>query len=82
MQNKVMERKFAEGTCLDVRTVGTYVSDGLFELPTYVDGADYADARDERWIWSIGKSDMDGRIFAATDDRFYLCPGWECIFLR
>jgi len=82
MLNKRMEEALLKGDCIDVRTIGTRMADGSFLLERFVDGKDYADAETERWIFSIGRSEADGKIYAAFDFRFYECPGWECLFLR
>lgn len=67
---------------IDVRREGFQISDGIFHLNRFVEGADYADFLNQRRIWSIGRNVHDGRIEAALDTRYYGDPNWECLFLR
>lgn len=48
----------------------------------FVVGADYCDLSEEVWIWSIGRHQKNGHIYAATDTRFYGDPDFECLWLR
>lgn len=86
MHNKAMKRKLDEGECLDVAKIGTEVKgEGkgrVFQLTRFEDGIDYCIAETEEWIWSIGRRKSDQTVFAATDARYYMCPGYECIWLR
>ena len=82
MQNLAMQQKLKTGEALNVLAEGRMDRPGLYELRRFVDGRDYCDPQNEWWIWSIGRSVVDGRIFAATDTRFYGDPNWECLFLR
>ena len=49
MMNKAMERKLADGECLDVGTIGSEVEPGVFELRrgAFEDGVDYCVAATE-----------------------------------
>ncbi len=82
MQNLAMERKLRAGEALSVLAEGQMVQPGLYQLGRFVENKDYCDPQHEWWIWSIGRSVFDGRIFAATDVRFHDDPSWECLFLR
>jgi hypothetical protein len=81
MQNLTMAEKLRNLSAIDVRVEGQEVGDGVFQLPRFVQGADYCDSKTERWIWSIGK-DFKGRVFAAVDTRYYGDPNYDCLFLR
>jgi hypothetical protein len=76
-----MLRKLDEGQCIDVSKCPR-MDDGSYLLQKYVDGVDYCDRERQEWIWSIGKHKLTGRIFAATDSRFYGDPNFECLWLR
>lgn len=94
LRNRAMARKLVQGRALDVRTMMLQVEpatathrwwpDGalIFTLREYVDNKDYCDVETERWIWSIGRCLLDGRILASTDLRFYENPDFECLWLR
>jgi hypothetical protein len=90
MLNQAMKRKLASGDAIDVETVltdfgpGDYgpAFAGVFRLREFKDGVDYCVGSTEQWIWSIGKRETDGAIFAAIDSRFYQNPAFECLFLR
>lgn len=82
MNNKRMEEKLATRECLDVRVIGKEIEPGLFELEMFLPDVDYADAKNEAWIWSIGKRISDGKIFASTETVLYNKPGFECLWLR
>ncbi len=85
MKNRAMAVDLATGTAIDVREIGVEVEGvpGVFELREYRDGVDYCDAREERWVWSIGRDTL-GRVFASTDARciFLDNPNFTCIWLR
>jgi hypothetical protein len=86
MKNKAMERKLnptSKIQCLDVRVIGKETDDPLiFELEDFIEDVDYCDKETERWIWSIGRRNADGKIFASIDTRFYQNPEYECLWLR
>lgn len=82
MQNKAMEAKLDSFDALDVRTIGFEIEPGVFELQKFSEDTDYCDAGTEQWIWSIGKREKDGKIFASTDARFYQKSGYDCLWLR
>lgn len=82
MENKAMEEKLRTGEALSVLVEGRELRNGVYELKRFVDGKDYCDPRKERWIWSIGQSVFDDKIYAATDTRFYGNPSYSCLFLR
>ena len=72
----------ADNECLDVREIGVEIAPGLYELKRFTDDADYRDSQTDKWIWSIGERNSDGKIFAATDSRFYLNDDYKCLWLR
>lgn len=82
MQNQAMQRKLTSRECLDVRALGEEIEPGLYRLDHFIEDVDYADAETETWVWSVGKSKDDGKIYAATDTRFYQNPAYECLWLR
>lgn len=82
MLNKAMEQKIKQGDCLDVRKCGVEVAPGLFELHSFNEDVDYADTENEDWIWSVGERLSDGKIFAATNSRFYQDNDYKCLWLR
>jgi hypothetical protein len=82
MQNKSMEAKLDKLDAMDVRVIGFEVEPGVFELSKFTEDMDYCDVENEQWIWSIGKREKDGKIFASTDARFYQKAGYECLWLR
>lgn len=82
MSNLVMQRMLRAGEALSVLAEGRELNSGMYELNRFVDGKDYCDPVKERWIWSIGRRFSDGKIFAATDARFYGDRNHDCLFLR
>jgi len=81
MYNLEMQRRLKIGDALSVLAEGVPV-DGMYQLRRFVEGKDYCDPTTERWIWSIGRRFKDGKIFAATDARFYGDRNHDCLFLR
>jgi hypothetical protein len=81
MHNKAMERKVLTGECLDI-SKHRNADEGVYVLPEFIDGKDYADCEREAWIWSIGRELATGKIVASTDTRYYQHPEFECLFLR
>jgi hypothetical protein len=82
MHNRAMRRKLEDGEALDVRAIGKELEPGVFELSRFVDDVDYCDAKNEEWIWSIGRRLRDGVVLAATNARFYQNDEFECLWLR
>lgn len=82
MENLAMLRKLKIGEALNVLVEGKKLSSSMYELHRFVEDKDYCDPLAERWIWSVGRRFSDGKIFAATDTRFYGDPNYECLFLR
>lgn len=84
MLNKAMERKLESGECLDVNEEGVIIAGwpGHFTLRDFVDGKDYCDAKNEAWVWSIGKHKGTGTIVASLAADLYQNPHFECVFLR
>lgn len=60
---------------------GVFLLDERMRLHT-IDGLDMCVKEREEWIWSVGVSQKDGRLYASTDSRFYQNPDYECVFLR
>jgi len=81
-RNQAMRRKLNSGTCIDVSVYPTY--GGAYVLPpgVFKEDYDYCDAKQERWIWSIGKRKSDGTVLASTTDEFYQNAEYECLWLR
>jgi hypothetical protein len=48
----------------------------------FKEGFDYCDAKNERWIWSIGRRLSDGTVLASLTDEFYQNAEYECLWLR
>ena len=88
MFNLRMKESLSVGDCIDVLSIGEIVKDEhtdvvcIYKLNGFVDGKDYCDSEREQWIWSIGKNNKTGEIFASTDTRFYQNPDYECLWLR
>ena len=84
MKNKEMERQLEQNEVIDVNTIGDRWPgfEGVWELYDFMDEVSYCDAEGERWIISIGRRKLDGKIFAATDNRFYENPAFECLWMR
>ena len=68
MNNRAMARKLAEGKAWDISGYGPD-EEGHYRLPMFMDRIDYADAKTERWIWSIAKHDETGEIIASLQTR-------------
>ena len=71
-----------QAVVIDVRREGVEIKPGVFRLERFVDGAEYIDALNRRYVWSIGRNIHDGRVEAAIDTRYYGDANWECLFLR
>lgn len=93
MRNLRMLELLVAGDALDVGEAGELVTHddhegaepptaGCWRLREFVDGKDYCDAAGEKWIWSVGRRERDGAVFASTSAKFYEAPGFECLFLR
>lgn len=93
MLNRAMRDKLERGECVDVSRCAIYTNDetpdiahGAYVIPPDVwqEDVDYCNADIETWIWSIGRRQGDGMIFAAHDVRFYQAEakGFACLFLR
>ena len=83
--NQAMARKLASGEAVDVEKVGEVArteGPGVWHLRDFHADVDYCVGSSEAWIWSIGRRRSDGAIFAATDNRFYQNPAFECLWLR
>lgn len=80
MRNKAMQSKLRDGDAIDVSSyprVGRH-----YQVATFIDRKDYCDASTEQWIWSIGRRNSDGAIFASTTGDLYQNPNYECLWLR
>lgn len=83
MDNLKMQEMIDAGECVDVRKVGVEIEPGIFKLPQFFEGVDYADSKTERWIWSIGRARNTGEIFASYGTEFYGHEEeYECLWLR
>lgn len=81
MQNLAMERKLQAGECIDVGACDK-TAEGDYVLTHFFEGSDYADAKNEAWVWSIGRHKETGQIVASTSSKFYMHPDYECLWLR
>lgn len=84
LRNRAMAEKLDRGEAIDVNMVGDPLPKfpGVWVMDDFLDGMDYCDAEEERWIFSIGRHRVDGKFYAAVDNRFYLNPLFECVWLR
>ncbi len=86
MHNQAMKRKLDSGEAIDVSgfpfETGRAGTQTHYTLPEFVEDKDYCDAKTESWIWSIGRRESDGVIFASTGVCFYQEAGFECLFVR
>lgn len=80
MHNLAMKGMLEQHQALDVNEYGKLQSDGTWKMRWFVEDVDYCDAKNERWIRSIGKK--DGAFYAATDGRFEGNPDYELVWLR
>ena len=83
MKNKSMQRKLQSGAAIDLSRYRNPKTD-TYELPegVFQKDKDYCDANEESWIFSIGKNQINGKIVAARDARFYGNSHWDCLWLR
>jgi hypothetical protein len=80
MENRAMARKLMAKRAIDVSNmprVGNY-----YILDKVEDGIDYCNAKEERWIWSIGRRLADDVILASHFPDLYQNPKYECLWLR
>jgi hypothetical protein len=89
MMNRAMKRKLESGEALNVEEMLATAAPeagelyaGTYHLDRFVEGVDYCVASSERWIYSIGRRQSDGEVFAACDSRFYQREGFHCLWLR
>jgi len=83
MTNLRMKEKLEEGELYDVNQIGQWdAEEQAFLLFAFGEDVDYCDAKQERWIWSIGQRESDGKIFASFDAKYYQRPGYKCLWLR
>ena len=68
MLNKAMERKLECGECVDVSECERTAT-GDYVLKQFVEDADYCDAREERWIFSIGRLLRPVTLVMADNER-------------
>lgn len=76
-----MEEKLDKGEAIDISSCKR-TPEGHYVLKEFVDEVDYCNAKDEHWIWSIGKNYKTGQILASTGNIFYENPDYKCLFLR
>lgn len=90
MQNQAMKRKLKAREAIDLNAVGSLAEcpitgkRDVFELKAgaFEEDVDYCDASTEAWVWSIGKEEGSGKVFAAFDGRYYQAQGFTCLWLR
>jgi hypothetical protein len=67
----------------DVRTIGTDIGGGHYELRGFDDsGVEYFDSLLDKGIWSIGFETKTGRIIASLGSEMYCNPDYTCLWLR
>lgn len=81
MINISMQEKLERGEAIDISSC-TQNAEGDYLLKDFEDGKDYCDAKNECWIWSIGKHNVYKTILASTTTKFYQNPSYRCLFLR
>jgi len=81
LKNQWMRRALQSGDAIDVEQIGVEVEPGVFRLTEFTPGIQYVVAKDETFIYSIGKDNESGEFLAAEDDRFYQNPDYECVYL-
>jgi len=81
MKNRRMQEKLAKMECLDVSQCLTN-EEGAYLLTDFKEDVDYCNAKTEAWIWSIGRENSTGLIYAAHDSRFYQNVDYTCLWLR
>jgi hypothetical protein len=80
MTNQRMKEKLKAGEAIDVSEcprLGPY-----YVLRKFVTDKDYCDAKDQAWIWSIGRRFHDGLILASRKGDLYQNQNFECLWLR
>lgn len=78
--NLRMAEKIKAGECIDL---SAYPREGdYYVLGTFTEDVDYCNAKDETWIWSIGKRHSDGKILASHRADLYQNPAFQCLWLR
>ena len=87
MQNKSMERKLRSGAARDIsphRTSAPIRGLTAYVLPgdAFQEGVIYCDAKEEVWIWSIGRHRSTNEIHASAAGVHYQHPQYECLYLR
>jgi hypothetical protein len=81
MLNLRMREKLNDGRVIDI-SVCKRTPEGYYILTEFVEDVDYCDAKNEYWIWSIGKNYATGEILASTNNNFYQNNEYKCLFLR
>jgi len=63
--------------------------EGYYTLPpesatllSEMESPDFCDAKEEAWIWSIGRHRQTGEIHASKQGDLYENPAYECLWLR
>jgi len=81
MKNRRMQEKLVKKECIDVSQCLTN-EEGAYLLTDFKEDVDYCNAKTEAWIWSIGRENSTGLIYAAHDSRFYQHKDYTCLWLR
>lgn len=86
MINKAMERKLRSGKAINLagnpREDNYYILNDKEAGIAKRGGVDFCDAREEQWIWSIGRRHNDGVVLASTRADLYQNPAFDCLWLR
>lgn len=68
---------------VNVRDIGYEIGQGVYKLNRFLEDVDYVDLDKMAHIWSVGRKESTGEIFAATDARFYSTDSdYETLYLR
>jgi malonyl CoA-acyl carrier protein transacylase len=82
MANHAMVEKLQKNEALDVNVIGQKLDASTWKLVKFVEDIDYCDGEGERWIWSIGRDEATGDVYASTTTNYYERPGFKCLWLR
>lgn len=74
MKNMAMWNKLINNEAIDIQE-SRKNEDGDYVLGN-------GDAKEEVWIWSIGRNKKTGEVLASTAADFYRNPDFECLWLR
>jgi hypothetical protein len=82
VKNPIVRKNLSSGNLIDVNDIGYEVENGVFKLNRFVKDANYFDSKNNKNIFSIGKSLSTGEIFASHDTRYYNNDDYDTLYLR